>query len=169
METFQHIGLSCPALHPAHPWNCVSRPTRVRWKILQKKHLEQWMQLGGRGVGWGRHSRAVQQSFAQPSTISLQKHRSVEVQSGNVRTLIPLRMTLTWCCSKGLLAQHMLGLGSNSQNPFPAACRAVGKQLAAGRAKVTKSKGCVVHSAKSISVGRISARVLPGLQNRAST
>lgn len=77
------------------------------------------------GVGWGwrRHSRAVQQSFAQPSTISLHKH---------------------------------------SPNPYPAACRAVGKQLAADRAKVTKSKGCVVHSAKSIPVGRIYARVLPG-------
>lgn len=133
-------------------------------EALQRKLLEQWMQLGVCEVGWGRHSRAVQQSFAQPSTNSLQKHRSVEVQSsGNVRTLIPLHMTLTWCCSKSLLAQHMLGLGSNSQNPFPAACRAVGKQLAADGAKVTKSMGCVVQSAKNISVGRISAKVLPGL------
>jgi len=50
----------------------------------------------------------------------------------------------------------MLDLASNIEYQFPAACSEIGKQLAADRAKVTKSKCTVVHSVKSIPVDSIS-------------
>lgn len=50
----------------------------------------------------------------------------------------------------------MLGLGSNTSYQFPAARGDTGKQLAADRAKVTKSKWPVEHSVKSIPVGSVS-------------